>query len=83
MAALTEAASIYPGVENLLLAARALGLGANITTWHMFLEHEWKRELGIPKGVNTYAVIPVGWPRGRFGPVTRRPAREAIHWDRW
>ena len=83
MAVLTEAASIYPAVQNLLLAARALGLGANITTWHMFLEHEWKRVLGIPRGVHTYAVIPVGWPRGRFGPVTRRPAREAIHWDRW
>jgi nitroreductase len=80
---LTEAASIYPGVQNLLLAARALGLGANITTWHMFLEHEWKRVLGLPKAWNTYAVIPVGWPRGRFGPVTRRPASEAIHWDRW
>ena len=83
MAVLTEAASIYPAVQNLLLAARALGLGANITTWHMFLEHEWKRELGIPRDVHTYAVIPVGWPRGRFGPVTRRPAHEAIHWDRW
>ncbi|HEX8207555.1 MAG TPA: nitroreductase family protein, partial [Solirubrobacteraceae bacterium] len=72
MAVLTEAASIYPGVQNLLLCARALGLGANITTWHMFLEHEWKSVLGIPKAWNTYAVIPVGWPRGRFGPVTRR-----------
>jgi nitroreductase len=83
IAVLTEAASIYPAVQNLLLCARALGLGANITTWHMFLEHEWKRELGIPRDVHTYAVIPVGWPLGRFGPVTRRPAREAIHWDRW
>ncbi len=83
IAVLTEAASIYPAVQNLLLCARALGLGANITTWHMFLEHEWKRVLGIPRSWNTYAVIPVGWPLGRFGPVTRRPAREAIHWDRW
>jgi nitroreductase len=83
LSVLAEAASIYPAVQNLLLAARALGLGANITTWHMFLEHEWKRELGIPRGTNTYAVIPVGWPRGRFGPVTRRPAGEAIHWNRW
>jgi nitroreductase len=79
----SQAASIYPGVQNLLLAARALGLGANITTWHMFLEHEWKRELGIPRDVHTYAVIPIGWPKGRFGPVTRRPAAEAIHWNRW
>jgi nitroreductase len=83
LAVLVEAASIYPAVQNLLLAARALGLGATLTNWHLFLEHEWKRELGIPKRMNTYAVIPVGWPRGRFGPVVRRPAREAIHWDRW
>jgi hypothetical protein len=47
------------------------------------LEHEWKRELGIPKDVNTYAVIPVGWPRGKFGPVARRPADEAIHRNHW
>ena len=80
---LSEASSVYPGVQNILLAARALGLGAVITVWHLMIEHEWKRELGIPKGVNTFAVIPVGWPRGRFGPVTRRPAVEVIHRDRW
>jgi nitroreductase len=83
MALLGEASSVYPGVENLLLAARALGLGAVITVWHLFYEHEWKRVLGIPKNVQPYAVVPVGWPRGRFGPVTRRPAREVIHRDRW
>ena len=80
---LTDASSVYPGVQNILLAARALGLGAVITVWHLMLEHEWKRELGIPKGVNTFAVIPVGWPRGRFGPVKRRPAAEVIHRERW
>ena len=66
-----------------LLAARALGLGATLTNWHLFLEHEWKRALGIPRSWGTFAVIPIGWPRGRFGPVVRRPAREAIHWGRW
>jgi nitroreductase len=79
----SEASSVYPGVQNLLLAARALGLGAVMTIWHLFLEHEWKRELAIPKDVSTLAVIPVGWPRGRFGPVTRRPALQVIHRDRW
>jgi nitroreductase len=79
----SEASSVYPGVQNLLLAARALGLGAVMTIWHLFLEHEWKRELGIPRGVSTLAVIPVGWPRGRLGPVTRRPVAEVIHRDRW
>jgi len=83
MALLGEASSVYPGVQNLLLAARALGLGAVITVWHLFYEHEWKRVLGIPGDVHTYAVVPVGWPKGRFGPVTRRPAREAIHRDHW
>jgi nitroreductase len=81
--ALGEASSVYPGVQNLLLAARALGLGANLTTWHLFLEREFKEVLGIPRGVNTYALIPVGWPLGRFGPVRRRPVAEAIHRDRW
>jgi nitroreductase len=80
---LAEASSVYPGVQNLLLAARALGLGANITQWHVFLEHEWRAVLGLPRGVNMYAVIPVGWPLGRFGPVKRRPATEVIHRDRW
>jgi nitroreductase len=83
LSALGDASSVYPGVQNILLAARALGLGAVITAWHLMLEHEWKRELGIPKDVNTYAVIPVGWPMGRFGPVRRRSVGEVIHRDRW
>ena len=80
---LAEAASVYPAVQNLLLAARAHGLGANITSWHLMREGEFKEILGIPGNVQTYAVIPVGWPQGRFGPVRRRPAAEVIHRDRW
>jgi nitroreductase len=80
---LSEASSVYPGVQNLLLAARALGLGAVITTWHLMLEHEWKRELAIPDEVRTFAVVPVGRPLGKFGPVRRRPAADVIHRDRW
>jgi nitroreductase len=79
----SEAASVYPGVQNLLLAARALGLGATVTTWHLALEPEFKAVLGIPRSVKTFAVIPIGWPRGNFGPVVRRPASEAIHRDHW
>jgi nitroreductase len=79
----SEAASIYPAVENLLLAARALGLAANITTWHLAAEGEVKAALGIPKHVHTYAIIPIGWPVGTFGPVRRRSVDEAIHRDRW
>jgi len=80
---LAEAASVYPGVQNLLLAARAIGLAANITIWHLLLEREWNAALGIPRGVRTFAVIPVGWPLGRFGPVRRRPTAQVIHRDRW
>lgn len=79
----SEAASVYPGVQNLLLAARAHGLGATLTTWHLALEGEFKSILGIPRGVKTFALVPVGWPRGNLGPVNRRPASEVIHRDRW
>lgn len=79
----SEAASVYPGVQNLLLAARANGLAATLTTWHLALEPEFKAVLGIPRRVSTYAIVPVGYPRGNFGPVKRRPASEVIHRDRW
>jgi nitroreductase len=78
-----ESASIYPAVQNLLLMARALGLAATLTTWHVMFEHEFKAILGIPRHVHTYAIIPVGWPAGKFGPISRRSATDSIHWERW
>ena len=83
MAARTEGASVYPAVENLLLAARAHGLAACLTTWHLLTEDEFKEVLGIPKNVKTWAVIPIGWPLRRFGPIRRRPVDEVIHHERW
>ena len=74
---------MFPGVQNLLLAARAHGLGAVMTTWHLEQEQEFKAILGIPRRVKTFAIIPVGWPQGRFGEVGRRPAAEAIRYDGW
>jgi nitroreductase len=79
----TEAASIYPAVQNLLLAARSLGLAANVSTWHLMAEGEVKHVLGIPRSVHTYALIPLGWPVGTFGPVRRRSVEQMIHRDRW
>lgn len=76
-------ASIFPAVENLLIAARAYGLGANLTTWHLFAEAEFKAVLEIPALVKTYAIVPIGWPLGRFGRVNRRPVDEVFHRDRW
>ncbi len=79
----STAASVYPAVQNLLLAARAHGLAACLTTWHLLAEAELKEILGIPKGVETFAVIPIGWPLRRFGPVKRGPVEEMIHRERW
>ncbi|MBO0913678.1 nitroreductase family protein [Streptomyces laculatispora] len=80
---LAEGSCVYPGVQNLLLAARALGLAANVTIWHLMLEQEWKEALGIPEDMQTFAAVPIGWPKGNFGPVRRRPVADVIHRDHW
>jgi nitroreductase len=76
-------ASIYPAVQNVILACRAFGLGTVITTNHLRVEAEFKALLGIPDDVDTFALMPIGWPEGRFGPVSRRPLDEVLHVDRW
>ena len=76
-------ASIYPAVQNMLLAARALGLGATLTTRHLLYEKETEAALGLPPGVHSYAIIPIGYPLGKFGPVRRGPLREIVYEDRW
>jgi nitroreductase len=79
----TAGASIYPAVQNLLLAARALGLGACLTTLHLRREAQVKALLGIPEHVDTYALIPLGYPATRHGPLSRRPVAEITSYDRW
>jgi len=76
-------ASIYPAVQNIILACRALGLGTTITTNHIRYENEVKAVLGIPDDVDTFAMMPIGYPRGRFGPLQRRPVAEVACADRW
>lgn len=76
-------ASVYPSVQNLLLAARALGLGSTLTTAHLFEEDEVKDLLGIPEHVTTYALIPIGYPLGKWGEAKRRPLDEVSFHDRW
>jgi nitroreductase len=75
--------SIWPGIQNLLLAARAVGLGAAITTLGLSDRPAAREVLGIPENVEPYAIIPIGYPRGKFGPVTRKPVAEIIHYDQW
>lgn len=76
-------ASIYPALQNILLACRGLGLGTVITTNHIRCEGEVKALLGIPEDVSTWALMPVGWPLDKFGPLTRRPLAEVAHADHW
>ncbi len=76
-------ASIYPAVQNMLLAARALGLGATLTTRHLLYEKESEAALGLPPGVHSYAILPIGYPMGTFGPVGRGPLSEIVYQDRW
>ena len=76
-------ASIYPAVQNMLLAARALGLGATLTSRHLRYEAEVEAILGLPAGVHSYAILPIGYPLGRFGPVRRGPLSDVVYEDRW
>ena len=76
-------ASIYPAIQNIILACRALGLGTTITTNHIRCEDEVKAVLGIPEDVQTFAMMPIGYPRGKFGPLLRRPIVEVAHLDHW
>ncbi len=80
---LTTGASIYPAVQNIMLAARALGIGSCITTIHRFRDAQMKELLGIPSDVETAALIPLGYPLGKFGRPPRRPLREVAFADRW
>ncbi|HMG42004.1 MAG TPA: AMP-binding protein [Acidimicrobiales bacterium] len=76
--------SIYPAVQNFLLAARAQGLGAVVSSWFTRCEPELRQQVGVPDDWVIAALVAVGWPVGRHGPVRRRPVdtvTAADHWD--
>lgn len=76
-------ASIYPAVQNMLLAARALGLGSTLTARHMLFANEVDAIFGLPEGVKSFAILPIGYPMGRFGPVSRGALADVVYADRW
>lgn len=80
---LLEGGSIYPGMQNFLLAARACGLGACVTGWHGDVEEELRGYVGIPENWMLAALVVVGWPKGHHGPVRRKPVSEVATVDRW
>lgn len=75
--------SIYPSVQNLLLAARSMGLGASLITLPLWSVTIARRILGLPLTVTPACVVPLGWPRGRYGPTTRKPVGAVVHLDRY
>lgn len=82
-AGLTAGASIYPAVQNLLLAARDRGIGSTLTTVHRYRDADLKTLLGVPPEIETAALIPLGYPLGKFGRPPRNPVAEVTHYDRW
>jgi nitroreductase len=72
--------ALYPAAQNLIVAARSLGLGTTFTTFHMFMESEL---LGIPREIKFGVMIPIGWPQNDFVKVKRKPISKVIHWDKW
>ena len=84
-AATGRGGSIFPAVQNILLAAQGLGLGSVLTSLHRRYEGEIKELLGIPENVETVALLPIGYPAAgsRYGPTTRQPVAEVAYRDRW
>lgn len=79
-------ASVYPAVQNMLLAARALGLASVLTTRvRRGYEKEMREWIGLPDEFVTAAMIPLGWPLDgyTYGPTTRKPGSTVTHWDKW
>jgi nitroreductase len=79
----TPGGSIFPAVQNLLLAARALGLGGAITNFAGSHEAELRDLVGVPDEYQIYCLIPLGYPIDRPGPVRRRPVKQVVYIDRW
>lgn len=79
----TPFASVYPAVQNFMLAARGLGIGTTLTTVYRIYQDEVRALCAIPDRYEIVALIPMGRPRGKFGPGRRRPAAQVTHWNRF
>jgi nitroreductase len=75
--------ALFPCVQNVLLACRAVGLGASLTTVHLAHAREIDEFLGLPPERPTCALLPIGWPVGRYGRPPRRPVDECLYWERF
>jgi nitroreductase len=78
-----QAESVLPAAQNLMLAARALGIGSVPTRLHPGDYGEFRAIFGVPEDIGFHLAIPLGYPQGRFGPTTRLPTAETTHWNQW
>ena len=79
----TPFASVYPAVQNFMLAARNLGIGTTLTTVYRVYQQEVREVLGIPERYEIVALVPMGRPKGKFGVAPRRPVSSVTHWNRF
>ena len=77
------ATEVWGAVQNLLLAARALGVGSVPTTLGLVDRDAAREVLNLPDHILPMVLVPLGWPTGNFGPIRRRPLEEVLHWDRY
>jgi len=77
------AGSVVPATQNLMLAARALGIGSIPTTLHPTVMERFNELFGIPKGTQFHFCIPLGYPKGHFGPTSRKPTTETTFLNTW
>ena len=75
--------SVWPGIQNLLLKARSLGLGAAPTTLALRDQDAVRKVLNLPETFAALCLIPVGYPKGKFGPVSRKPVADVMRFDHW
>lgn len=75
--------ALFPAIQNLCLAARGYGLGTSITGLHMMFGAEIDAKLGVPSEYANIALIPMGYPKGRWARPDRKPALSVAFWERW
>lgn len=78
-----QVGSVFPAIQNLMLAARAQGIGTALTTVYRIYERDVREICGIPEGYDVVALIPMGRPKGKFGVAPRRPAERVTSWNRF
>ncbi|MEX2393652.1 MAG: nitroreductase family protein [Actinomycetota bacterium] len=76
-------ASVFPAIQNLMVAARVLGIGSTMTTAFRIYQDDVRGALEIPEGMQIVALLALGRPRGKFGVARRKPGRAVTHWNRF